>query len=92
MTALHSLIGTLARRRPSPLARYGVTLLLIGTMTLLRSLAPLYIAPFLLYMPVLLVVSVAAGCEAGTLSLALSTAIAAWFYARGNDDASLNGA
>ena len=80
MTDLHKLIGTLARRRPTPLARYGLTLLLIGVMTFIRSLAPAYVAPFLLYIPVLLAVSIAAGWDAGLLSLALSTAIAAWFY------------
>ncbi len=54
MGSLHRLIGILARRRPSALVRYGSTLLLIGAMTFVRSLAPDYIAPFLLYIPVLL--------------------------------------
>lgn len=80
MTGLHRLIGILARRRPSAPQRYGATLLLIGAMTVVRSLAPNYIAPFLLFIPVLLAVSLAFGWTAGTLTLTLSTAIAAWFY------------
>ena len=82
MTGLHRLIGILARRRSSAWQRYGATLLLIGVMTFVRSLAPDYIAPFLLYVPVLLIVSLAAGWSAGVLTLVLSTAIAAWFYTR----------
>ena len=80
MTGLHRLIGKLARRRPSLPQRLGVTLLLIGAMTFVRSLAPDYVAPFLLYIPVLLAVSLGFGWGAGTLTLVLSTAIAAWFY------------
>ncbi len=89
---MYRLIGSLARRRPSLLARYGVPVLLIGVMTLLRSLAPLYVAPFLLYIPVLLVVSIAVGWQAGAVSVVLSTAIAAWFFASANGLPTLNGA
>ncbi len=88
MGSLHRLIGILARRRPSALVRYGSTLLLIGTMTLVRSLAPDYIAPFLLYIPVLLAVSLAFGWSAGTLTLVVSTSFATWFYTR---DGTLSG-
>ena len=80
MTSLHKLIGTLSLRRRSPVTDYGVTLLFIGAMTAVRFLAPAYVAPFLLYIPVLLVVSLAFGRGAGTVTLALSTLIAAWFY------------
>ena len=76
------MIGTLARRRPSPGIRYGVPLLLIAVMTFVRFLAPTYVAPFLLYIPVLLAVSLAFGRGAGTLTLAISTLIATWFYTR----------
>ena len=92
MTSLYKLIGSLARREPPLLARYGVPVLLIGVMTLLRSLAPLYVAPFLLYVPVLLVVSIAVGWEAGAVSVVLSTVIAAWFFASANGLPALNGA
>ena len=80
MTGLHQLIGTLARRRPSAWVRYGASLLLVGVVTFVRSLAPLYIAPFLLFIPVLLAVGLAVGSGPGILSLALSIVIAAWFY------------
>ena len=89
MDDLHDAIVSLARRRPVPPVRYGTTLLLIGAMTVLRSLAPAYVAPFLLYIPVLLVVSLAFGWTEGTLTLALSAGIAGWFYTR---DGALSGA
>ncbi|MCJ2125215.1 response regulator [Methylobacterium sp. J-077] len=82
MSSLHKLIGTVARRRHSPVTDYGVTLLLIGAMTFVRFLAPAHVAPFLLYIPVLMVVTLAFGWGAGTLALSLSTLIAAWFYTR----------
>ena len=80
MTGLHQSIGNLARRNPSAPVRYGATLLLVAGVTFVRALAPLYIAPFLLFIPVLLVVSLALGWGPGSLCLALSTVIAAWFY------------
>ncbi len=89
MVDLYDVIVSFARRRPSPPVRYGTTLLLIGAMSLLRSLAPAYLAPFLLYIPVLLVVSLAFGWEEGSLTLALSAGIAGWFYTR---DGALSGA
>ena len=88
MSSLHRLIGTVALRRPSPVTSYGATLLLIGAMTFVRSLAPAYVAPFLLYIPVLLIVSLAFGWGAGTLTLVLSTLIATAFYL---PDGSLSG-
>ena len=88
MTSLHRLIGTLAARRLSPAICYGMTLTLVAVMTFVRYLAPDYIAPFLLYIPVLLAVSLAFGWGPGTLTAALSTGIAAWFYTR---DGSLSG-
>ncbi|MCJ2015142.1 response regulator [Methylobacterium sp. J-076] len=88
MSSLHKLIGTVARRRSSPVTNYGITLLFVGAMTFVRFLAPAYVAPFLLYIPVLLVVSLAFGWRTGALALSLSTLIAAWFYMR---DGMLNG-
>ena len=88
MGTSYGMIGTLALRRPSPAKDYGATLLLIGAMTFVRYLAPAYVAPFLLYIPVLLVASLAFGRGAGGLTLLLSTLIAAWFYAQ---DGSLSG-
>jgi signal transduction histidine kinase/DNA-binding response OmpR family regulator len=82
MSSLHKLIGTVARRRHSPIIDYGATLLLVGAVTFVRFLAPAYVAPFLLYIPVLLIVTLAFGWGAGTLALSLSTVIAASFYTR----------
>ena len=80
MGSLHRQIGTFALRRQSQATCYGTTLLMIGTMTFVRSLAPAYIAPFLLYAPVMLAASLAFDSNAGTLTRGISTAIAAWFY------------
>ncbi|MCJ2067713.1 response regulator [Methylobacterium sp. J-030] len=80
MSSLHNLIGAVARRRHAPVTDYGVTLLFVGAMTFVRFLAPAYVAPFLLYIPVLLLASLAFGWGPGTLALSLSTLIAAWFY------------
>ena len=88
MSILHGFIVTLARHRPTPGIRFGVPLLMIGLMTFVRYLAPTYVAPFLLYIPVLLAGSLALGKGAGTLILAISTMIATWFYTR---DGSLSG-
>jgi hypothetical protein len=65
MSISHKLIGTLASRRPSPAVDYGVTLLLIGAMTFVRYLAPDYVAPFLLFIPVLLVASLRSAAARG---------------------------
>ncbi|MFK5600655.1 response regulator [Methylobacterium sp. HMF5984] len=65
-----------------------MSLLLVAITTFVRFLAPAYIAPFLLYIPVLLAVSLAFGRGAGVLVLTLSTLIATWFYTR---DGSLDG-
>ncbi|WP_267425913.1 response regulator [Methylobacterium sp. GC_Met_2] len=88
MVSSHGFINTLSRHRPSHTVRYGVTVLAIAAMTFVRFLAPAYVAPFLLYIPVLLAVSLAFGRGAGVLTLALSTGIATWFYTR---DGSLSG-
>ena len=88
MTSLYTLVVGFARQRPSSGVCYGLTLLLIALMTFVRFLAPAYVAPFLLYIPVLLAVSLAFGRGTGLLTLALSTGIATWFYTR---DGSLSG-
>ena len=62
--------------------RFGLPVLLVGAMTLLRFVAPLDVAPFLLYMPVLFVLSIALGWEAGLVAAATSTLAAAWFFDR----------
>jgi hypothetical protein len=61
MSGLHDLIGILTRHRPSAGVRYGIPLLAVGVMTFVRYLAPTYVAPFLLYIPVLLAGSLAYG-------------------------------
>ena len=88
MSRLYAVVISLARHKASPVVRYGVTLTLIALMTFVRSLAPAYVAPFLLYIPVLLAVSLAFGPGPGLLTLGLSSGAATWFYTR---DGSLSG-
>ena len=57
MVSSYGFINTLSRHRPSRTVRYGVTVSAIAVMTFVRFLAPAYVAPFLLYIPVLLAVS-----------------------------------
>lgn len=54
----------------------------MAVMTGMRLAASLNTAPFLLYMPVLFVVTIALGWEAGAVSAVLSTMGAAWFFVR----------
>ncbi len=82
MTSLYAIVVRFARQRPSPVVRYVVTLSLIAAMTFVRFLAPAYVAPFLLYIPVLLAVSLAFGRGPAILTLVLSSGAATAFYLR----------
>ena len=82
MTGINRLIRSLARRRPSGATRYGLPILTVAAMTLLRFVAPLDVAPFLLYMPVVFLLTIALGWEAGAIATAASTVAAAWFFLR----------
>ena len=82
MTRLNRLMKSLARQQPTPVVRYGLPALLVGAMTLLRFVAPLDVAPFLLYMPILFVLTIALGWEAGLVAEAASILAAAWFFDR----------
>ena len=82
MTRLNQLMRSLARQQSTPVVRYGLPLLVVGAMTLLRFVAPLDVAPFLLYMPVLFVLTIVLGWEAGLVAEAASILAAAWFFDR----------
>ncbi|WP_245496687.1 hybrid sensor histidine kinase/response regulator [Lichenibacterium ramalinae] len=81
---MHKFLRLLSRQDLSPPARYGLPILLVALATLVRLVAPLDVAPFLLYMPVILFVAVAVGPGPGFLGTALSTLFAAGFFARSN--------
>ncbi len=80
---MHDFLRTLARFRPSPVIRYGSPLLAVMLMTLLRLVAPLDAAPFLLFMPVIFLTALALGRGAALAGLILSTVLAAYFFVRG---------
>ena len=84
---MHRFLRALSRQDLSLPARYGLPVLLVVAATLVRLVAPLDVAPFLLYMPVILAVAVAVGPGPGFLGTALSTLFAAGFFARANGHA-----
>ena len=61
---------------------FGVVLLAMAAVTLIRLIAPLDTAPFLLYLPVLFLVSVAYGQRAGFFGLLVSDVLAGGFFDR----------
>ena len=81
---MHKFLRMLSRQDLSVPVRYGLPALLVVLATLVRLVAPLDVAPFLLYMPVILAVTVAVGAGPGFLGTALSTLFAAGFFVRSN--------
>ena len=77
---MHEFLRYLSRRQSSPGAGYGLTVVVIVLLSLLRLVVPLNTAPFLLYMPVIFLVGVALGRLQAFVGLAVSTAAAAWFF------------
>ena len=61
---------------------YGVVVLALAAATLLRVVFPLDTAPFLLYLPIVFLVSMAFGRRAGLLGLVLSAVLAGSFFDR----------
>ena len=79
---MHGFLSFLSRRQSTVTVRYGLPIVIIGLLSLLRQFVPLDTAPFLLYMPVIFVVGVALGPGPAAVGLALSTSFAAWFFWR----------
>ena len=79
---MHEFLRYLSRHQSTPTIRYGVPVVAIGLLSLLRQFVPLDTAPFLLYMPVIFMVGVALGRGPAIVGLTLSTAFAAWFFWR----------
>ncbi|WP_246687846.1 response regulator [Methylobacterium sp. WL93] len=63
-------------------ARYGVPVAAVAAATLMRFLAPLDVAPFLLYLPLVFLVTLALGRGPGVVAVAVSLVAAAWFFRR----------
>ena len=77
---MHDILRYLSSRRMPAFGRYGVTSLAIVLMTLIRLVAPLDSAPFLLYMPLIFLSALAFGWRAGLLGVLLSDVLAAYFF------------
>ena len=79
---MHAFLRFLSRQRWSAMASGGATVAAMLVITLVRLVAPLNTAPFLLYLPVILVLSLALGWRPGLMGLLLSDLLAAYFFMR----------
>ena len=77
---MNNLLRLLSRTSFSPGTRYGVVTLAIALTSLLRLVAPLDTAPFLLYMPIVFLVAVGVGWGAALAGVVLSDLLAAFFF------------
>ena len=77
---MHDILRFLSSRRLSALGRYGLTVVALVLMTLIRLVAPLDTAPFLLYMPVIFLCALAFGWGTGLAGVLLSDTLAAYFF------------
>ena len=79
---MHAFLRFLSRQRWSALEASGATVAAMLVITLVRLAAPLNTAPFLLYLPVIFVLSLALGWRPGIMGLLLSDLLAAYFFLR----------
>ncbi len=79
---MRKFLTILTRSRLTAWQAHGVVVLVIAAGSLVRLVLPLDTAPFLLYLPVVFLVSVAFGQRAGFFGLALSDVLAGSFFDR----------
>ena len=77
---MHQILRFLSRRTPTAWSRYGIPCLILAAITVFRLFVKLDAAPFLLYLPAVILVSVASGLRAGLFATVLSAAAAASFF------------
>ena len=77
---MRAFLTYLTRHSPGPRVRYSLPVLALLAVTLFRVVVPLDAAPFLLYLPVVFLVSIALGRGFGDLGTALSAVCAASFF------------
>ncbi|MGI4977732.1 MAG: ATP-binding response regulator [Janthinobacterium lividum] len=77
---MHDIVRFLSSRRLPAFGRFGLTVVAVMLMTLIRLVAPLDTAPFLLYMPVIFLSALAFGWSAGLVGVLLSDVLAAYFF------------
>ncbi len=86
---MQAFLKFLSRQHWSAAASIGATLTALLVITLIRLAVPLNTAPFLLYLPVIFILSLALGWRPGALGLVLSDLLAAYFFHRDAGGASL---
>ena len=77
---MHDILKFLSSRQLPALGRHGLTVAAVVLMTLVRLVAPLDTAPFLLYMPIIFLSALAFGWRAGLVGVLMSDALAAYFF------------
>ena len=77
---MHAFLRFLSHQRWSVASSVGATVAALLVITAVRLVAPLNTAPFLLYLPVIFVLSLALGWRPGMLGLLLSDVLAAYFF------------
>ncbi len=77
---MHQFLRFLSRRQSTPWSRYGIPILIMVAITVFRLFVKLDAAPFLLYLPAVILVSVASGLRAGVFATVISAIAAASFF------------
>ena len=77
---MHAALRFLSRTRLSARSRYGVAVIAVALITLIRLVAPLDTAPFLLYLPVIFLVALGLGWGSALVGVILSDLLAAAFF------------
>ena len=86
---MHKVLRLLSRTRLSSAARYGLAVIAVMVMTLVRLVAPLDTAPFLLYLPVIFLGTLALGRGPGLVAVIVSDLLAAQFFLKDGNSLSL---
>lgn len=86
---MHKVLRLLSRTRLSSAARYGLAVIAVVVMTLVRLVAPLDTAPFLLYLPVIFLGTLALGWGPGLVAVIVSDLLAAQFFLKDGNSLSL---
>ena len=87
---MHKILRLLSRTRLSPTARYGLVVLAVILVTLVRLIAPLDTAPFLLYLPIIFLGTLALGKGPGLVAVIVSDLLAAQFFLKDGNSLSLS--
>ena len=77
---MHAALRFISRTQLSARSRYGVGVIAVALITLLRLLSPLDTAPFLLYLPIIFLVSLGLGWGSALVGVVLSDLLAAAFF------------